>query len=150
MTDLREKLDNFRSWANIPGDPIREPRRSYIGRYHSALAKAWESGALVPAPAVPDDVAEVANTLRKATFTKGRTRGGIGGQTIEANMRSTFHEVSAWDLDRAADALEAQAAELARLREGYSKIQEAGLGGYLTPELVAQITRAALTQPTGD
>lgn len=46
--------------------------------------------------------------------------------------------------------IEAQAAELARLREGYSKIQEAGLGGYLTPELVAQITRAALTQPTGD
>ena len=53
MTDLREKLDNFRSWANIPGDPIREPRRSYIDRYHAALAKAWEISALVPAPAVP-------------------------------------------------------------------------------------------------
>lgn len=69
----------------------------------------------VPAPAVPDDVAAIVEMLRKATFTKGRTRGGIGGQTIEANMRSTFHEVSAWDLDQAADALEAQAAELAQV-----------------------------------
>ncbi|VDS07531.1 hypothetical protein PARHAE_00708 [Paracoccus haematequi] len=69
-----------------------------------------------PVPAVPDDVAETAKRLRQATFAKGRMRGGIGGQTIEASMRSTFHEVSAWDLDIAADALDAQAAELARLR----------------------------------
>lgn len=131
-------------WLLRATDVEKEAERDF------ALADCQFADLRVPAPAVPDDVAEIANTLRKATFTKGRTRGGIGGQTIEANMRSTFHEVSAWDLDRAADALEAQAAELARLREGYSKIQEAGLGGYLTPELVAQITRAALTQPTGD
>lgn len=57
MTDLRESLEALRALASQPGDPIREPRHSHIGRYHSALAKAWESGALVPAPAVPDDVA---------------------------------------------------------------------------------------------
>lgn len=74
-------------------------------------------------PAVPDDVAGIADTLRKATFTKGWTRGGIGGQTIEANMRSTFHEVSAWDLDRAADALEAQAAELAQEKAERARLQ---------------------------
>lgn len=71
----------------------------------------------LPAPAVPDDVAETAKRLREATFTKGRMRGGVGGQTIEASMRSTFHEVSAWDLDQAADTIEAQAAELARLTD---------------------------------
>ena len=90
-----------------------------------------------PVPAVPDDVAETAKRLRQATFTKGRMRGGIGGQTIEANMRSTFHEVSAWDLDVAADALEAQAAELARLREALTKIN-VGEGW------AAQIARTAL------
>ena len=38
-------------------------------------------------------------------------------------------------------------AEVAQLREGFKKIEAAGLGGYLTPELVADITRAALSQP---
>lgn len=38
-------------------------------------------------------------------------------------------------------------AELARLKDGYSKIEAAGLGGYLTPGLVAEITRAALSHP---
>lgn len=65
-----------------------------------------------PASAVPDDVAAIAETLRRATFTRGRMHCGIIGQTIEAAMRSTFHEVSAWDLIAAADALEAQAAAL--------------------------------------
>lgn len=82
------------------------------------------------APAVPDDVPETAKRLRQATFTKGRMRGGVGGQTIEASMRSTFHEVSAWDLDVAADALEAQAAELARLTDANDT-----LGGHLATAL---------------
>lgn len=49
--DLRTRLEALRTLAHQPGDPIREPRRSHIGRYHSALAKAWETGALIPAPA---------------------------------------------------------------------------------------------------
>lgn len=55
--------------------------------------------------------ADVELKLRKATFTKGRMRGGVCGQTVEASMRSTFHEVSAWDLEEAADTIEALRAE---------------------------------------
>lgn len=49
---------------------------------------------------------DLVKRLRKATFTKGKMRGGAGGQTIEASMRSTFHEISAWDLEKAADEIE--------------------------------------------
>lgn len=62
--------------------------------------------------------------LRAATFTKGRTRGGVGGQTIEAMMASTFHEVSALDLDMAADALEAQAARIDELEAAEAVMRE--------------------------
>lgn len=49
--------------------------------------------------------------LRAATFTKGRSKGGVIGQTIDAAMRNTFHEVSAFDLDEAADAITALRAQ---------------------------------------
>ena len=39
------------------------------------------------------------------------------------------------------------AAEVLQLRKDFGKIEAAGLGGYLTPELVADITRAAISQP---
>ena len=94
-----------------------DPLQQYVTMEECCEYAARIRSAIVPAPAVPDDVAETAKRLREATFTKGRMRGGVGGQTIEASMRSTFHEVSAWDLDVAADTIEAQAAELARLRE---------------------------------
>lgn len=55
--DLRERLEELCLLANQGGDPIREPRRSHIARYYCALSEAWLKGALVPAPAVPDDVA---------------------------------------------------------------------------------------------
>lgn len=108
----------------------------------------------VPAPAVPDDVAETAKRLREATFTKGRMRGGVGGQTIEASMRSTFHEVSAWDLDQAADTIEAQAAELARIKAAADKlVNNPGWGtvNYTDGDMWADADalRAALTHPTG-
>ena len=43
-----------------------------------------------------------------------------------------------------ADLADAQAQEIARLRGCFEQIEEAALNGCLTPELVAQITRAAL------
>ena len=61
---------------------------------------------------------DIAERLRAATFTRGRSRGGAGGQTIEATMRSTFHEISAWDLDEAADEIDRLRAELALWSKG--------------------------------
>ena len=46
------------------------------------------------------------------------------------------------------NAAPALAAEVLQLREAFGKIEAAGLGGYLTPELVADITRAALSTPS--
>ena len=43
-----------------------------------------------------------------------------------------------------ADLADAQAQEIARLRGCFEQIEEAALNGCLTPDLVAQITRAAL------
>lgn len=40
-------------------------------------------------------------------------------------------------------------AEIARLREAFEPIEEAGLGGFLSPGLVAEITTAALAQSDG-
>lgn len=63
-----------------------------------------------------DEVERLAAAFRKATFSKGRTVGGVCGQTIDAMMASTMHEVSALALEQGADALEALAAENAALR----------------------------------
>ena len=64
-----------------------------------------------------EDVERLVNVFRKATFGKGRTVGGVCGQTIDAMMASTMHEVSALTLEDGAFALEALAAENAALRE---------------------------------
>jgi hypothetical protein len=59
---------------------------------------------------------DMVKRLREATFSKSTIRGGIIGQTIEAAMRSTFHEVSAYDLHEAAEIIEALTAERDALR----------------------------------
>jgi hypothetical protein len=71
---------------------------------------------------------DMVNRLREATFSKSTMRGGIIGQTIEAAMRSTFHEVSAYDLHEAAEIIERQAAAIQAARiEGARMALEAAL-----------------------
>ena len=63
-----------------------------------------------------EEVERLAAAFRRATFSKGRTVGGICGQTIDAMMANTMHEVSALYLEEGACALETLAAENAALR----------------------------------
>jgi uncharacterized protein (UPF0335 family) len=63
---------------------------------------------------------DMVKRLREATFSRSTMRGGIIGQTIEAAMRSTFHEVSAYDLHEAAEIIESLTAERDRLRAAIS------------------------------
>lgn len=120
---LRERLEELCLLATQGGDPIREPRRSHIARYYCALSEAWLKGDLVPAPAVPDDVAKMLRALR------------------------FYSEEDAWPLRiAAADALEAQAAELARLQSRLRMIvSHATMGsatgeGQSTNDICVQIT----------
>jgi len=46
-----------------------------------------------------DTNAEAVEAVNRALASPGRPRGGIGGQTMESTARSTFHEISAWDLE---------------------------------------------------
>lgn len=62
--------------------------------------------------------------------------------TVE-NLKATLLDSwEAWAEDR--ERADAQAQEIARLRGCFERIEKAALHGCLTPELVAQITRAAL------
>lgn len=45
------------------------------------------------------DALDLCSRLDAAMLTAPRFRGGVCGQTVEAMARSTFHAVSAWDLD---------------------------------------------------
>lgn len=122
MTDPKThaQVRGDRNCPTCRGTGVRDCSGSVLydndGRVRSSSSATTPCYCAKATPAVPDDVAETAKRLQQATFTKGRMRGGIIGQTIEAAMRSTFYEVSAWDLLAAADALEAQAAELAQAK----------------------------------
>ena len=54
--------------------------------------------------------------LLSALASKGRTLGGVGGMTLESNARSTFHEISAWDLEGALNRITDLEAENERLQ----------------------------------
>lgn len=123
-------------------------RNDADGKAIAILWELWRSGALVPAPAVPDDVAKIVAELRVI----GCHENGDARCTCGIGMD-------------AADALEAQAAELARYREAlqpfasaWSIAQASGLTGMsqlgsLARNEVAAVAfmkAAALTQPTGD
>ena len=69
-----------------------------------------------------EDVERLAAAFRRATFSKGRTVGGICGQTIDAMMASTMHEVSALTLEEGAFALETLAAENAALQHSVESL----------------------------
>jgi hypothetical protein len=81
---------------------LRDEREAALARIADLEAQL---AALTPPPDAELDA--LVERLRAATFTKGRVKGGVIGQTIDAAMRSTFHEVSAFDLDAAADAITA-------------------------------------------
>lgn len=86
------------------------------------------------------EIEALVKLLHEATFTKGRIKGGVCGQTIEASMRSTFHEVSAWDLDTAAVALTALQADLAAAVAA----KEAAEGRCLTATTIGRAQSLAL------
>jgi hypothetical protein len=44
--------------------------------------------------------------------TRPKQKGGIGGMTIEANLRSSFHEISSWDVEQLLIIAEALTEEL--------------------------------------
>ena len=46
---------------------------------------------------------QVRALVERILSTKSRVRGGVSGQTIEAAKRSTFYEISEWDLDELLD-----------------------------------------------
>ena len=51
---------------------------------------------------------DAARELHKnASSSKSRIRGGVGGQTIDASLRSTMHDVSQYDLDVLDEAIRA-------------------------------------------
>ena len=90
----------------------------------------------VPAPAVPDDVAGVIADCRHAVDALE----GVGAfLTCQGILR------------QAADALEAQAAEVARLRTALEGLLHHEIG-HVGPYAGQRVTeaRAALTQPTGE
>lgn len=60
-----------------------------------------------------DLVNQAHEAVSQAYLRPGRPRGGAGGQTVEATMRCTFHEISAYDLDVITEALGALQADLA-------------------------------------
>ncbi len=73
-------------------------------------------------------MSELREIAERVMATKGRAWGGVGGQTIEATARSTFHEISAWDGDRLFDiagevaALEAERDALRQELDGVLKM----------------------------
>ena len=76
---------------------------------------------------------DIARRLIEVTFQKGRQRGGLGGQTIECSMRSTFHEVSQWDLTEAADRIEQLEAALDEMNQTAEIAHYLSEGGQQTP-----------------
>lgn len=104
MGEVRAQLEELRALANGPGDPIREPLRSHIGRYHGALRRAWEDGSMIAVEAATTDTDTLVARLRNPPF---------GTETSERNLMAS-----------AADRIEALEAEVARLTAAYDRKHE--------------------------